>query len=608
VALAAGVHQDSFAMKRITGRFVLLIATAAVLPLLVYGLISVSKLTGGTEQSVSLGNQAVAQQIAEQIKLYFDDSHRVLASIGTQIRGTQLEHWQQEQILRNHVLDFPEFREIAVFDGGGRLIASSRVGTSSLKVPSAAETENGARSAFYVATPYIDTDALPTTTMAIPLAGGTDQAGFVIAEISLEQLWRTVDRIKVGRHGYALLLDEQGGLVAHGNPNDKNLIVPRRGSDRSAPATKEEQKLANDAIDARKAQSAAESRRFYNVRGEQLLAVGAAIDNPRWTVIVEQPTDDAFMLSRQLKIQLFEAISLALLGTVILGWVWGRSFIQRIFALTRVTRAIADGRMDERVVLSGQDEIRQLGDAFNSMADRLVELQEEIRKQERQAMFGRIAAGLVHDLSHPIQNIGNSCKLIQKMFEDAEYRETFKRTVERELVIIKRVLDDLRNIARPIPLERFPVDLNRTVADAAEAMEQHAETAGLTLRTELSPETMYIEGDVFALGRVYRNLILNAIQATAPGGLIVVASEARGERVQVRIYDTGCGIPAERLGQIFEDFVTTKRRGLGLGLAISKKIVEQLGGTISVASEVGKGTTFVLEFPRTAARPMLVAG
>ena len=191
------------------------------------------------------------------------------------------------------------------------------------------------------------------------------------------------------------------------------------------------------------------------------------------------------------------------------------------------------------------------------------------------------------------------------MFEDLEYRETFKKTVERELVIVKRVLDDLRNIARPIPLERFPVDLNRTVADAAESMEQHAVTAGLTLRTELTPETIFIEGDVFALGRVYRNLILNAIQATAPGGLIVVASEAQGDRVQVRIYDTGCGIPPERISQIFEDFVTTKRRGLGLGLAISKKIVEQLGGQISVASEVGKGTTFVLEFPRTTARPML---
>jgi len=242
------------------------------------------------------------------------------------------------------------------------------------------------------------------------------------------------------------------------------------------------------------------------------------------------------------------------------------------------------------------------------MKDRLVELQEDVRKQERQAMFGRIAAGLVHDLSHPIQNIGNSCKLIVKMFDDHEYRETFKRTVEREMVMIKRVLDDLRNIARPIPLERFPVEIQRSVTEVVDSMQPHAETAGVTLQLETSAEPAFIEGDVFALGRVYRNLILNAIQATAPGGLITVGTETRADRVFVRVQDTGCGIPADRLAAIFEDFVTTKRRGLGLGLAISRKIVDQLGGQITVTSEVGKGTTFVLEFPRTRARPMLVAG
>jgi signal transduction histidine kinase len=83
--------------------------------------------------------------------------------------------------------------------------------------------------------------------------------------------------------------------------------------------------------------------------------------------------------------------------------------------------------------------------------------------------------------------------------------------------------------------------------------------------------------------------------------------EGRGEIVQIRISDTGCGIPADRLQAVFEDFVTTKRRGLGLGLAITKKIVEQLGGRITVASEVGKGTTFVIEFPRTSARPLAQA-
>jgi signal transduction histidine kinase len=586
-------------VKRITGRFVLLIATAAVLPLVVYGLISVSSLRSGTEQSVGKGNQAVAQQVAAYIRQYFDNNLRVLTSIGTEIRGTQLEPWQRERILRNHVLDFHEFREISVFDASGRLQATSRVGPSTLSIPDSADLVGDGAQKYSVATPHEDADALPTTTIAVPIVGGAEDRGWIVAEISLEELWRTVDHIKVGMTGYALLLDEHGKLLAHGNPNDKAKIA---SGVESAPA----ERVLAEAL--RADQPSMEPKQFTNDRGEKLLAVAAAVANPRWTVLVEQPTRDAFAVAAALERQLLAAIGLALLGTMILGWLWGRSFIQRIFALTRVTRAIADGRMDERVALSGQDEIRQLGDAFNSMADRLVELQEEIRKQERQAMFGRIAAGLVHDLSHPIQNIGNSCKLIQKMFEDLEYRETFKKTVERELVIIKRVLDDLRNIARPIPLERFPVDLNRTVADAAEAMEQHAETAGLTLRTELTPETVFMEGDVFALGRVYRNLILNAIQATAPGGLIVVASEVRGNRAQVRIYDTGCGIPPERIGQIFEDFVTTKRRGLGLGLAISKKIVEQLGGTISVTSEVGKGTTFVLEFPRTEARPMLVAG
>ena len=222
-------------------------------------------------------------------------------------------------------------------------------------------------------------------------------------------------------------------------------------------------------------------------------------------------------------------------------------------------------------------------------------------------MFGRIAAGLVHDISHPIMNIGNGCKLIVKMWDDAEYRETFRRMFERELHLVKRVLEDLQNIAKPIPLERFPIELNRSVGESIESMQPLAETAGITLRAELAPEPLFIEGDVFALGRVYRNLVVNAIQATAPGGLVVAAVQAVDGRVQVRVYDTGCGIPADRLQAVFEDFVTTKRRGLGLGLAITRKIVEQLGGKISVASEVGKGTTFVIDFPRTTARPMVQA-
>ena len=150
-------------------------------------------------------------------------------------------------------------------------------------------------------------------------------------------------------------------------------------------------------------------------------------------------------------------------------------------------------------------------------------------------MFGRIAAGLVHDLSHPIQKIGNSCKLIQRIFDDAEYRATFKKTVERELV-------DHQAGAGRSPQHRA-ADSARAVPGGPErgargsgrgAWRRTPKRRGSRCASELSTETVFIEGDLFALGRVHRNLILNAIQATAPGGLMVVASEVPGDRASVQ--------------------------------------------------------------------------
>jgi signal transduction histidine kinase len=579
-------------VKRITSRFVLMIATAAVAPLMLYGVVSVTSLRSGTRESVTEGNLKVAKQVAEQIDMYMRNNTRVLQAAGTELGATALSPWQQDRILKDYVLDFREFREVTIFDRAARPLATSALGPTRLTIPEAARQHPDKP---YIAPLKGDDDLLPATTIAIRLTRSQQEAGWIVGEIALEELWRTVDKIHVGKEGYTLIVGEDGRLIAHGNPDEKKHIAD---ADQSSAA--EELRFAAE-FRLQKKESTS-----YVENGRTMLAVAAAA-GPNWTIIVEQPTSEAFATARQLEQQLFAAIVLALIGTMGFGYIWGRSFIRRIFALTRVTRSIAEGKLDTRVELSGKDEIHELGAAFNSMADRLVELQEDIRKQERQVMFGRIAAGLVHDLSHPIMNIGNGCKLIVKMWDDADYRETFRRMFERELQLVKRVLEDLQNIAKPIPLERFPVELNRSVGETIESMQALAETAGITLQSQLSSEDLFVEGDVFALGRVYRNLVVNAIQATAPGGLVVAAVEGHGDRVQIRIVDTGCGIPADRLQAVFEDFVTTKRRGLGLGLAITRKIVEQLGGRISVASEVGKGTTFVIDFPRTSARPMAQA-
>ena len=579
-------------MRRITSRFALLLAAAGILPLLLYGAVSIYSLRDATRQSVTTGNENVARRVAEQIALYVQTNVDILQSVAGNLEDTNLQAWQQDRILKNAVLDFSEFREITLYDAAGNQLASSRVGQSTLAFPQ----EGTSFTPTIVVSPIsLDDDVLPTAVVGIKLQRIGVSSGSLVGEISLEEMWRMVDRIRVGELGYALVVAPNGQLIAHGNPNEKPRVA--RGDNLS------EQPLVRL---LREQREAATSLEYTNTTGVQMLGVAAPLAPLGWTVMVEQPRSEAYAVADQLTRQLVFIIGLALLVTVTVGYFFGRSFIRPIFELMRGTNAVAEGHLDERVTITSRDEFKQLGDAFNTMADKLVELTEDVRKKERQAMFGRMAAGLVHDLSHPVQNIGNSCKLIVRVFDDPEYRQTFTRTIDREIDTLKRVLDDLRNVARPAPVERFPLDVNRTVADIVESMRGYAEESGIALEARFASQPAIIEGDAFALGRVYRNLLTNGIQATQAGGRVTIATTRVGDKVEVSVADTGSGIPAERLGAVFDDFVTTKKRGLGLGLAITKRIVEQLDGTITVTSEVGRGTTFTMRFP-VAQRPVAVA-
>ena len=440
----------------------------------------------------------------------------------------------------------------------------------------------------------VDEDLLPTTVFAVPLTRLGQPAGWLVGEFSLEEMWRMVDDIRIGAHGFALVVAPDGTLVAHGDPDKKTLVASARNM------------KGHPLVDLGSASLPA-SREFVDEGGQRQLAVAARIRDLGWTVIVEQPTREAYATATALQKQLLIAIGLALLLMIGVGLRFGRQFIAPIFTLKGATQAVAAGDLESRVNIATGDEFTDLGNAFNSMADRLVELQENVKRQERQAMFGRIAAGLVHDLSHPIQNIGNSTRLLMRDDVDAESREMFQRTIERELTTLKRFLDDLRNVVKPKPVERFPLEINASVAEIVESMHAEAERSGIAIETRYADGPLVIAGDRFALGRVYRNLITNAIQATEAGGRVSIATVRDGDRVQISVTDTGSGIPVERLSKVFDDFVTTKRRGLGLGLAISKRIVEQLDGTITVESEVGRGTSFTLRFPAQGDRSTAAA-
>ena len=213
------------------------------------------------------------------------------------------------------------------------------------------------------------------------------------------------------------------------------------------------------------------SSEYADDGGETELGVAAAMAPLGWTMIVEQPTREAYANAAVLQRQLVITISIALLLMISVGYLFGRQFIGPILILQRGTQALAAGQPRRaRVDIRTGDEFGDLGQAFNTMADKLIELQENVKRQERQAMFGRIAAGLVHDLSHPIQNIGNSTRLLLRDDVDPESRDMFRRTIERELATLKHFMDDLRNIVKPKPIERFVMDVNGSVSEIVESM------------------------------------------------------------------------------------------------------------------------------------------
>src|SRR5882672_10067123 len=212
-------------IRHISTRFALLLGIAAVVPLLAYGLVSILSLQRGTRESVVNGNQNVAVRAAEEIRRYVVTNAALLKALAADLQDTGLEQRQQNRILKNYILEFREFREITVFDEAGAVIATSRVGPARAAIPKDASLTIDGVSMSPI---RVDDDLLPTAVFAIHLTHLGRPSGWVVGEFSLEEMWRMVDRIRIGEHGYAMVVAPDGQLIAHGDPDKKALVALAR--------------------------------------------------------------------------------------------------------------------------------------------------------------------------------------------------------------------------------------------------------------------------------------------------------------------------------------------------------------------------------------------
>jgi two-component system, NtrC family, sensor histidine kinase HydH len=230
--------------------------------------------------------------------------------------------------------------------------------------------------------------------------------------------------------------------------------------------------------------------------------------------------------------------------------------------------------------------------------------QARIRTQ-RLAHLGALLAGFAHEVRNPLSTIGLNLQLVLEDFrepETARDKRTQKRlaTVEGEVRRLQKILEEFLSFARAPEPKLGSVDLNGRLQALVEFHEPEMREHGIALRFFPSQDVGRIPGDWDHLQAAVGNLLRNAKEATPPGGEILVSTARDGAFALLRVIDTGAGIPADVQARVFEPYFSTKKAGTGLGLPTVRRVVEEHGGTVTMQSEVGKGTQFTLRLP---ARP-----
>jgi signal transduction histidine kinase len=228
----------------------------------------------------------------------------------------------------------------------------------------------------------------------------------------------------------------------------------------------------------------------------------------------------------------------------------------------------------------------------------LKELELERQRAERLSYFNMLAARIAHEIKNPLVSIKTFAQLMPRRRDDEAFVASFGRVVDREVTRVDRLVERLTTLSRSSERAPHPVDLRVPINDAVEALQAAMEDKGLAIALALGDVPVVVLGDHGELGQLFMNLLMNAYEATPPGGQLGVELRLAADgSAAVSIADTGPGIQADILGRIFDPFFTTKERGSGLGLAIVAGIAEAHRARLRAENRPGGGALITVEFP-----------
>jgi len=285
------------------------------------------------------------------------------------------------------------------------------------------------------------------------------------------------------------------------------------------------------------------------------------------------------------------------LGSIEISSTQNSSYLKRQNHLIKTLAERIGGAVHEiELELSLRGYYEQLEEMVEKRTRDLEQVQEKLIRSERLSVVGELASGVGHELRNPLNVIRNCVYLLNMTLADKGEKEELDtlKVLDKQIDIANKIVTDLLDFTRIKAPSKTKVDLNNLIK---ESLSWVVVPKNIAVKANLNGNSLEVETDAEQVGRVFANIISNAVQAMKGKGELKISTGVGDGCVWAKFEDTGCGIPEANMEKIFEPLFTTKPKGIGLGLAITKRLVEQNSGKIEVASQMKKGTSFTVKLP-----------
>jgi len=551
------------------------------IPIAFLGILMINNSQKAVKDSISNSCKQIVVRAAAEVELFIKNPEDILVSIAAIMSRVFDDTWKQETILVELVLDNPVFNRVFSVNMSGDIIADSDFAKKKW-VFSDEILEAAKKGKNYRSEVMFSKDHTPYLLVAVPLIIKGKTAAVLAGNLNMRGVWDIVDGIRIGKTGRALLVSDTGMLIAH---PDKKLVL-KNINFKNKKDVKNVLKGERGAIE------------FEDENGGKWVSSYAPIPELGWGIILRQKQEEAYLFSKIMKMNAWIIILLAEIMIIALSIFMAKRLVRPIKMLIFKLNKINNG---ESIIRTRRhDEIGEIIKSFNNITNRL----KAAESKEQFSRIGEVAAEVAHELKNSLVAIKAFIQLFPKRRNDEKFITKFNKLLPGEIDRWENMVKELSDFSARPAISKIETDIKMLICNLIEVLDAKLKEKNIQASFISCEKEIKIMIDPERIKQVLINLIINSVKAMPDGGKVIISADLYSEKqgmpvfAEVKVQDTGQGMPSEIAQKIFEPFYSGKKGGIGLGLSISRRIIEQHGGTISVESELGKGAIFKILLPQ----------